>query len=292
MTEPQSMSGKTCIVTGANSGIGLETARGLARRGASVVLVCRNAEKGRAALAEIQRDSGFTRLDLLIADMSSQASVRALAAQILEKYPRVDVLINNAGTAISKRALSVDGIEMTVAGNYLGAFLLTLLLLDRLKASAPSRIVNVSSEAQRRARLDMQDLQFERRKYSGISAYAQSKVLMNAWTFELARRLEGTLVTANCLHPGVVRTNIWHSGEADQSLFFRLLVRIFKPFMLDSKKGAEVSLCLAASPDVADITGKYFVKSKPAECNPSARDPKMATEIWQWSEKMTAAHLA
>jgi NAD(P)-dependent dehydrogenase (short-subunit alcohol dehydrogenase family) len=292
MTEPQTMSGKTCIVTGANSGIGKETALGLARMGAHVVLVCRNAEKGRAALADIQRESASSKLDLLIADMSSQASVRALAAQILEKYPRVDVLVNNAGTAISKRALSVDGIEMTIAGNHLGAFLLTLLLLDRLKASAPSRIVNVSSEAQRRAQLDMGDIQFERRKYTGIGAYGLSKVLMNACTFELARRLEGTGVTANCLHPGVVATNIWHSGEADQPLFFKLLVRVFKPFMLNSKKGAAVSLYLATSPDVAKVTGEYFMKSKPAPPNPIERDPKVSAEIWQWSEKMTGAHLA
>jgi NAD(P)-dependent dehydrogenase (short-subunit alcohol dehydrogenase family) len=292
MTEFQSMSGKTCIVTGANSGIGKETALGLARMGAHVVLVCRNAEKGRAALADIQRESGSSKLDLLIADMSSMASVRALAAQILEKYPRVDVLINNAGTAITKRTISVDGIEMTVAGNHLGAFLLTLLLLDRLKASAPARIVNVSSEAQRRARLEMDDIQFERRKYSSIGAYGQSKVLMNACTFELARRLKGMGVTANCLHPGVVATNIWHSGEADQPLFFKILVRIFKPFMIDSKKGAEVSLYLAASPEVADVTGTYFVKSKPADYNPIERDPKVCAEIWQWSEKLTGAHLA
>lgn len=287
MAELQSLSGKTCIVTGANSGIGLETARGLARMGAHVVLVCRNVEKGRTALTEIQRGVPTARLDLLIADVSSLASVRTLAAQLLEKYPRVDVLINNAGTAIPKRTLSADGIEMTVAGNHLGAFLLTLLLLDRLRASAPSRIVNVSSEAQRRAQLDMNDIQFEHRKYSSIGAYGQSKVLMNACTFELARRLEGTDVTANCLHPGVVATNIWHGGEADQPLFFKLLVRVFKPFMLDSKKGAEVSLYLAASPEVAKVTGEYFVKSKPAPSNPIERDPKVAAEIWQWSEKMT-----
>ncbi|MGC2419951.1 MAG: SDR family oxidoreductase [Candidatus Acidiferrales bacterium] len=292
MTEPQTMSGKTCIVTGANSGIGKETALGLARMGAHVVLVCRNAEKGRAALADIQRESGSSKLDLLIADMSSMAAVRALTAQILEKYPRVDVLINNAGTAISKRRLSVDGIEMTIAGNHLGAFLLTLLLLDRLKASAPSRIVNVSSEAQRRARLDMDDIQFERRKYSSLGAYGQSKVLMNACTFELARRLKGTGVTANCLHPGVVATNIWHSGEADQPLFFKIFVGIFKPLMIDSKKGAQVSLYLAASPDVAEVTGTYFVKSKPADYNPIERDPKVSAEIWQWSEKMTGERLA
>jgi retinol dehydrogenase 12 len=292
MTQPQSMAHKTCIVTGANSGIGLETVRGLARMGADVVLVCRNVEKGRAAVAAIQRESPSAKLNLLLGDMSSQASVRALAPQILEKYPRVDVLINNAGAAISKRALSGDGIEMTLAGNHLGAFLLTQLLLDRLKASAPSRIINVSSEAQRRAQLDMSDLQFARRKYSGIRAYGQSKVLMNACTFELARRLEGTGVTVNCLHPGVVATNIWHSGEADQPLLFKILVRIFKPFMLNSEKGAAVNLHLATSPDVAKTTGEYFVKLKPAPPNPIERDPKVVAEIWQWSEKMTGERLA
>ncbi|HEX4003233.1 MAG TPA: SDR family NAD(P)-dependent oxidoreductase [Candidatus Acidoferrales bacterium] len=292
MPETQAMSGKTCIITGANSGIGLETARGLARMGARVVLVCRNIEKGHAALAELQRDSPAAPLDLLIADISSQASVRALAAQLLDKCPRIDLLINNAGAAIPKRALSADGIEMTLAGNHLGAFLLTLLLLDRLKASAPARIVNVSSEAQRRAHLDLDDIQFERRKYSSIAAYGQSKVLMNACTFELARRLAGTSVTANCLHPGVVATNIWHAGEADQPLLFKIVVAVLKPFMLNSKKGAEVSLYLAASPDVVNVTGEYFVKSKVAPPNPIERDPKVAAEIWQWSEKMTGAHLA
>jgi retinol dehydrogenase 12 len=291
MAESQIMTGKTCIITGANSGIGLETARGLAQMGAHVVLVCRNPEKGRAAVADIQRGSPGAPLDLLIADMSSQASVRGLAAQILEKYPRLDVLINNAGTAITQRALSVDGIEMTIAGNHLGAFLLTLLLLERLKASAPSRIVNVSSEAQRRALLVMDDIQFERRKYSAIGAYGQSKVLMNACTFELARRLEGMGVTVNCLHPGVVATNIWHSGEATLPLAIKVLVRAFKPFMLNSRKGAQVSLYLATSPDVAKVTGEYFVKSKVAPPNPIERDPKVAAEIWQWSEKTTGAHL-
>src|ERR1700685_3857269 len=189
---PASMSGRICIVTGANSGIGKETALGLAQMGARVVMVCRNVEKGKVALEEIRRESGSSLVDLLIADMSSQASVRALAVQIQQKYSRLDVLVNNAGGGAPPGARSADGIEMTLATNHLGAALLTLLLLDLLKASAPSRIINVSSEAQRRVRLDMSDLQFERRKYTGFAAYGQSKLLMNAFTFELARRLEGT----------------------------------------------------------------------------------------------------
>ena len=280
---PAGMSGKTCIVTGANSGIGKETALGLARMGAHVVMVCRNAEKGKAALEEIRRESGSSQVDLLIADMSSQASVRALAEQIRQKYSRLDVLVNNAGGGAGAGTLSADGIEMTIATNHLGAALLTLLLLDLLKASAPARIVNVSSEAQRRARLDMNNLPFERQKYGGFTAYGHSKLLMNAFTFELARRLEGTGVTANCLHPGVVATNIW---GANPPLILKLVIALVKPFMLNSKEGAVVSLYLATSPDVAQVTGQYFVKSKPAKPNPLSQDPKFMAQAWLWTEKM------
>jgi NAD(P)-dependent dehydrogenase (short-subunit alcohol dehydrogenase family) len=286
------MSGKICIVTGANSGIGKETALGLAQMGARVVMVCRNAEKGKAALEEIRRESGSSQVDLLIADMSSQASVRALAEQIRQKYPRLDVLVNNAGGAAPARTLSADGIEMTLATNHLGAALLTLLLLDLLKASAPSRIVNVSSSvAQRPARLDMNDLQFQRRKYRGTAAYAQSKLLMNAFTFELARRLAGTGVTANCLHPGAVATNIWNPDLLLPPIG-KLIVAVLKPFLLNSKQGAAVSLYLATSPEVAQVSGEYFVKSKPAKSNPLSRDPKLMAEVWLCTEKMTSLPLA
>jgi NAD(P)-dependent dehydrogenase (short-subunit alcohol dehydrogenase family) len=282
------MSGKTCIVTGANSGIGKETALGLAQMGARVVMVCRNAEKGKAAQEDIRRESGSSQVDLLIADMSSQASVRALAEQIQRKYPRLDVLVNNAGGAAPAVALSADGIEMTLATNHLGPALLTLLLLDLLKASAPSRIINVSStEAQHPAGLDMNDLQFERRKYGGIAAYRQSKLLMNTFTFELARRLAGTGVTANCLHPGMVATNIWSA-----MLIGKLIVAVVKPFMLNSKQGATVSLYLATSPEVAQVSGEYFVKSMPAKSNPLSRDPKVMAEVWLCTGKMTSLPLA
>ena len=289
MAQNVDMTGKTCVVTGANSGIGKETALALAKMGARVVLVCRDQQKGEAAVADIRREAPPAQLELLIADMSSFASVRALAAQIREKCPRLDVLINNAGAAVPKRTLSADGIEMTVAGNHLGAALLTLLLLDLLKASAPARIINVSSEAQRNARLDMNDLQFERRKYQALAAYGQSKLLMNAFTFELARRLAGTGVTANCLHPGVVRTNIWPSNPP---LLFKIILGVMKPFMLDSKRGAEVTIYLATSPDVTNVTGEYFVKSKVAPPNPLSRDPKIAAEIWQWTTDMIGVILA
>jgi len=284
------MSGKICIVTGANSGIGKETALGLAQVGARVVMVCRNAEKGRAALEEIRRESGSSQVDLLIADMSSQASVRALAEQIQQKYPRLDVLVNNAGRGAPAGTLSADGIEMTLATNHLGAALLTLLLLDLLKASAPSRIINVSSSESQRARLDMNDLQFERRKYRDVAAYGQSKLLMNAFTFELARRLAGTGVTANCLHPGAVATNIWSANQLP--LIVKLIIAVVKPFMLNSKQGAAVSLYLATAPEVAQVSGEYFVKSKPAKSNPLSRDPKVMAEVWLCTERMTSLPLA
>jgi retinol dehydrogenase 14 len=288
---PASMSGKICIVTGANSGIGRETALGLAQMGARVVMVCRNAEKGKAALEEIRRESGSSQVDLLIADMSSQASVRALAEQIQQKYPRLDVLVNNAGGAVRARTLSADGIEMTLATNHLGAALLTLLLLDLLKASAPSRIINVSSSEAQAARLDTNDLQFERRKYGSIAAYRQSKLLMNTFTFELARRLAGTGVTANCLHPGAVATNIWNP-DLLPPLIGKLIVAVVKPFLMNSKQGAAVSLYLATSPEVAQVSGEYFVKSKPAKSNPLSRDPKLMAEVWLWTEKITSLPLA
>jgi len=288
MTAQGTMAGKICVVTGANSGIGKETALGLAQMGAHTVLVCRNPQKGKAAQEEIQRAAASAQVDLLIADMSSLQSVRALAIEIKQNYSRLDVLINNAGAAIPERRLSSDGIEMTVAANHLGGALLTLLLLDLLKASAPSRIINVSSEAQRDVRLEMDDLQFSRRKYNVIAAYGQSKLLMNAFTFELARRLEGTGVTANCLHPGVVWTNIWGSSPP----ILKVIVTILSPFMLNSKEGAKVSLYLATSPEVEKVSGQYFVKSKPALSNPLSRDPKVAGEIWDWTEKMIGFQVA
>jgi len=278
------MTGRTCLVTGANSGIGKETALGLARLGARVVLVCRNQQKGEQAMADIRREAGSALLDLLIADMSSLASVRALAAEVRQRFPRLDVLVNNAGAAVPRRALSADGIEMTVAGNYLGAALLTMLLIELLKSSTPSRIVNVSSEAHRNGRLDMNDLQFETRKYSTFGAYGQSKLLMNAFTFELARRLDGSGVTANCLHPGVLATNIW---PADAPLIARILMAMAKPFMLSPKRGAETSLYLAASPEVTGVSGQYFIKSKRADSSPLSRDPKLMVEIWRWTQEMT-----
>ncbi len=288
MNERANMSGKLCVVTGANSGIGKETVLGLAQMGAHVVMVCRSADKGKAALEDVRRESGSSQIDLLIADMSSQASVRELAKQIHEKYARLDVLINNAGGGAGAGQLSADGIELTLATNHLGAALLTFLVLDLLKAGAPSRIINVSSEAHGSAkRLEMSRVQaVEPGIMGGLAMYGRSKLLMNAFTFALAQRLEGTGVTCNCLHPGVVATNIFDGSRGA----FKVIVALMRPFMLDSEKGAAVSLWAATSPDLANVSGKYFVKSKEKASSALSRDPKTMAEVWDWTEKMIGAH--
>ena len=206
------MTGKRVLVTGANTGIGKWTAIGLAERGAAVVIHSRNPEKGRAAQDEIRRQSGSADVDLLLADFSSLAEVRRLAAEVLERYPRLDVLVNNAGLISGRRAESADGYELTFAVNHLAPFLLTNLLLDRIVASAPARIVTVSSRAHLRAAIDFDDLDV-RHGYQAMDAYSRSKLANVLFTRELARRLEGTGVTANCLHPGVVRSDFGSSGD-------------------------------------------------------------------------------
>jgi len=284
MSPTNEMQGKICVVTGANSGIGKETVRGLARMGAHIVMACRNAEKGQAALEEIRREPGAGQIDLLVAELGSQSAVRDLAAQIRSNYPRLDVLINNVGALFSKRRLSSDGIEMTMALNHLGVFLLTLSLLDLLKASAPSRIVNVSSAAHERAKIDFADLQFEHRKYAGFSAYGQSKLMMNLFTVELARRLKGTGVTVNSLHPGLVSTNF---GSEGGGAGFKAIFGLIRPFMLTSEQGAQTTLHMATSAEGAERSGDYFVKSKPAKPNSLSLDPQLAAQLWQVSESLT-----
>src|SRR3712207_2944731 len=225
------MGEKVCLITGATSGIGKATAMGLANMGASVVMVGRDRGRGEAALAEIKESSGNASVDLMLADVSSQEQIRRLADDFKEAYPRLDVLINNAGVFRSKRITTADGLEMTVAVNHLAYFLLTNLLLDVLRASAPSRIVNVSSGAQSNGTIDFDDLQGET-EYKGTKAYSQSKLANVLFTYELARRLEGTGVTANCLHPGAVRTN-FGSGSSG---FFGFMVRASRPLMISPEK--------------------------------------------------------
>lgn len=278
------MRNKTCVVTGASSGIGLETAVALAKAGARVVIVTRDAAKGKAARAEIVRRSGNDAVTFFTADFGSQKAIRKLAAELDAQLPRIDVLVNNAGAINGERKLTPEGIETTFGVNHLGYFLLTGLLLDKLKASAPSRIVNVASEAHRGASMNFDDLGGEK-SYSSWNAYCQSKLANILFTRELARRLEGSGVTANCLHPGVVATGFGRSGGA----LMRLAVRVIRPFIITAEKGARTAIFLASSPEVEGVSGKYFDKCKAVTPSAAAEDDAAARRLWELSEQLTAA---
>ncbi|HEX5083983.1 MAG TPA: SDR family oxidoreductase [Blastocatellia bacterium] len=275
------MNEKICLVTGANSGIGKVTAKALAARGATVIMVSRNRERGEAARDEIVRKTGNENVDLMIADFSDLSQVRRLAAGVKAKYPRLHILVNNAGTFIDKWTLTVDGYEATFAVNHLGYFLLTKELLGLLKSSAPARIVNIASDAHNRGHIHFDDLNLEN-GYGAWKAYCQSKLANVLFTYELARRLEGTGVTANCAHPGVVGTNLFNSvgGWAGK------IVRLFTPFMRTPEKGADTMIWLASSPEVEGVTGKYFSDRKEQATNPESYDTAVAARLWEISERM------
>lgn len=285
MAEPTpflSLGGKTCVVTGANRGIGRATAQGLAALGARVVLVARDAAAGEAAAAEIRRATGNSAVELATADLASQASIRRLAADLLARCPRLDVLVNNAGLVTRSRTLTVDGIETVFAVNHLAYFLLTNLLLDRLKASAPARIVNVASDAHQGHRLDFDDLQLKR-GWRRVKAYSLSKLANVMFTYELARRLDGSGVTANCLNPGVIATKLL--------LDYLPLPSITQPvttaFAGTPEQGAETPLYLAASPDVEGVTGEYFARRKPRKSTAFSYDTSAARQLWDESTRLT-----
>lgn len=276
------MKDKLVLVTGANAGIGRITAQELAKMGAHVVMAARSKERGEAALADIRRASGSGKVDLLLADLSVQAEVRQLAAEFRERYGRLDVLVNNAGALILTRQESGDGIELTFALNHLAYFLLTNLLLDLLKVSAPARIVNVSSAAHYRTELDFDDLENEE-TYSGMNVYSQSKLANVYFTYELARRLEGTGVTATCLHPGFVASNF----AKNNGWLAKLGMLVMRPFALTPEKGAETSIYLASSADVEGISGEYFDKKKSVRSSTVSYDEAAARRLWEISKQMT-----
>ena len=283
MERPESsMSGKVCIITGGSSGIGKATALGLANKGANVVMVGRDRSRGEATRTEIVEKSGNELVDLMPADLSSQESIRQLAEDFTSRYGRLHVLINNAGVFISKRTVTVDGIETTFAVNHLAPFLLTNLLLDVLKASAPARIINVTSSGERSGTINFDDLQGEGR-YSGFRAYNQSKLAMILFTYELARRLEGTGVTVNCVHPGVVVTNLGRGTSGS----FGLLLRLMRPFFSSPEKGAETSIYLASSPEVEGVSCKYFAKKAEARSSEQSYDEATGRRLWQVSAELT-----
>jgi retinol dehydrogenase 12 len=276
------MQGKVCLVTGATSGIGLVAARELARRGARVVLVGRNPDKCAAALRHLQEQTGSTQVESLLADLSSQQQVRDLARQFLECHQRLDVHVNNAGGIWLRRQQTVDGLEMTFAVNHLAYFLLTSLLLEVLKATAPSRIVNVSSLAHRGATMPFADL-MGTRHYRGWPAYKQSKLANLLFTYELARRLEGTGVTVNALHPGFVATGFGGSNGWRGSL----LQWLARWFGLTPEEGAQTIVYLAASPAVAGVSGRYFVKEQAVPSSRASYDEAAQKRLWQVSEELT-----
>ena len=279
MADAAVMAGKFVLVTGGTSGIGKATAAGLAALGARVGITGRDLARTEAAAVSIRAAPGSPAVDGFAADMSVQAGVRRLAAQVLDTYPRLDVLVNNVGGFWAHRHVTADGLERTFALNHLAPFLLTSLLLDRLTASAPARIVTVSSGAHASGRIDFDDLQ-GKRNYAGQRAYSQSKLANVMFTYELARRLDGTGVTATVLHPGVVRTSF---GAEDQAAYLAVMIRVARLFMKAPAQGAGTPIYLASSPEVEGITGRYFVNRKPKTSSKASYDTTAAARLWQVS---------
>jgi NAD(P)-dependent dehydrogenase (short-subunit alcohol dehydrogenase family) len=278
------MNNKIVMITGATAGIGAVAARELARLGANVVGVGRNPEKCTVFAAHIQNETGNPRVEYLVADLSSQAQVRQLAEVFSTRYTRLDVLVNNAGAYISRRQESVDGIEMTFALNHLNYFLLTDLLLDILKASAPARIVNVSSNAHVGGRINFADIE-SRRRYISWAAYAQSKLANVLFTYELARRLDGNRVTANALHPGFVASDFGHNNRDLVGWGTRVAQNIVGR---SPEHGARTIIYLASSPEVEGVSGKYFVDEKAVPSSPASYDEDTAKRLWELSTGMTS----
>ncbi len=280
------MFGKTVLVTGGTGGIGRAAAIGLASLGARVGITGRDRLRAEQAATAISRESGNPAVDVFVADMSSQAEVRGLAGEVLAAYPRLDVLLNNVGGFWAHRHETADGLEHTFALNHLAPFLLTSLLLDRLMASAPARVVTVSSGAQSMGRIDFDDLMGER-NYSGQTAYNQSKLANVMFTYELARRLTGTGVTATALHPGL--TNTAFSAE-DPAL--GLLVAMLRPFMRSPKRGAETPVYLASSPEAEGVTGTFFANRRAKPSSKSSYDTASAARLWKVSAGLVGLPVA
>lgn len=283
-TPPPSMAGRTCLVTGANTGIGLETARALARAGATVILAYRDPTRGEPAVADVRASTGNDHVEGLVLDLASFASIRRAAAEVLDRHAALHVLVNNAGLMLSDRGVTREGIELTFGINHVGPVLFTSLLLDRMKASAPARIVNVASDAHRRSRgLPWDDLQRER-AYDGFGVYSDSKLCNILYSRELARRLAGSGVTVNALHPGVVRSG-FASAEDTRGLM-RWGWALIRPFLLSAEEGAQTSVYLATSPEVEGVTGRYFAKSKEKHPTAYGQDDAAAARLWAVTEDL------
>ena len=276
------MGGKVALVTGGTSGIGKAAAIALAAMGAEVVVTGRNAERGRAAVAEIKEQSGNESVELMLGDIAEQDEVRRLAEEFKRGHDRLDVLVNNAGVVQTKRTETQDGIETTLAINHLAPFLLTNLLLDLLKESAPSRVVTTSSEAQRWGNIDFDDLQ-SKKKYRTMRVYGMTKLANIMFTYELAERLEGTGVTANCYHPGAISTNLGQNNGGVMALIGKGI----KLFMRSPEEGADTLIWLSSSPEVEGVSGKYFANRKEIGAKKVASDPIACKQLWETSEELT-----
>ena len=279
MADAPSMTGKTVLITGGTGGIGRAAAIGLASMDARVGITGRDRARADRAAAAIARESGNPAVDVFVADMSSQTEVRRLAGEVLSAYPRLDVLLNNVGGFWAHRHVTADGLEHTFALNHLAPFLLTSLLLERLMASAPARVVTVSSGAQTKGKIDFDDLMGER-KYSGQRAYSQSKLANVMFTYELARRLEGTGVTATVLHPGVTSTAF---GAEDSARAMAPIIAALRRFMRSPERGADTAVYLASSPEAEGVTGRYFANRKARKSHKSSNDTATTARLWQVS---------
>ena len=277
------MAQRVCVVTGANSGIGKEAAAKLAGLGATVVMVCRSRKRGEKEMAEIKRRSHSDTVELFLADLTSLDSVRGFAKEFQERHDALHVLVNNAGVARVRRSTTVDGFETTFQVDYLSHFLLTNLLLGLLKKSAPARIINVSSASHYGGHVNFEDLQMKK-GYGVMKAYSQAKLAQVLFTYELSRRLDGTGVTSNCLHPGTVATNIWGGAMGP----FSFLGKISRLFLISPEKGAQTTVYLASSPEVDGVTGKYYEEKRGKESLKESYDLALAQKLWEKSEKMTA----
>jgi NAD(P)-dependent dehydrogenase (short-subunit alcohol dehydrogenase family) len=279
------MQGKVCLVTGSTSGIGKVTARELAGMGATVVMLCRNRAKGEAVQAEIKAASGNDQVDLIVADLSELSEVRRAAGEFKQKYTQLHVLVNNAGGINTEHKITADGLEYTFVTNYLAPFLLTELLLDVLKASAPARIVNVSSVAHTQGKIDFADLQGAQR-YSFTKAYGQSKLAQIYFTYELADQLKGTGVAVNALHPGAVASNF---NDGMKGIAHVIGALIYALIGISEEKGAQTTLYVATSPEVEGVSGKYFSQSKQGKETPSSKlsyDMAIRRRLWEVSEEL------
>jgi retinol dehydrogenase-14 len=280
------MAGRTVLVTGGTGGIGRATALGLATMGAHLAITGRDRGRAEDAAREI-RAAGGGQVDVFVADLSSQSEVRWLADEVLQSLSRIDVLVNNVGGYWNTRHVTADGLERTFALNHLAPFLLTNLLLDRLKQSAPARVVTVSSNVQAMGRIRFDDLQGER-SYSGARAYNQSKLANVLFTYELARSLQATSVTANALHPGVARTSF---GAEDPGGVQRVFTPLMRPVMKAPARGAATSIHLASAPDLEQVTGRYFANSKPKRSSKRSYDEATAGRLWQVSADLACGML-